>query len=51
VPVSTFESRVSAVAGDVASGLTGGAQAQAQLKTALQQLANGFQAAFKPVGC
>lgn len=49
--VDAFESQVSGIAGDFVSGLTGGAQAQAQLETALGKLASGFRTAFEPVGC
>lgn len=49
--VSAFQSQVSDIAGDLVAGLTGGQQAQAQLESALQQLASGFREAFAPVDC
>lgn len=49
--VNAFQSQVTNIAGDLISGLTGGQQAQAQLETAVSQLASGFQKAFEPVNC
>jgi hypothetical protein len=49
--LTTFQSQVSGIAGNLVSGLTGGQQAKAQLQSALQQLATGFRKAFAPVSC
>ena len=49
--LDAFQSQVSGIASDFASGLTGGAQAQARLEMALGQLASGFRTAFEPVDC
>ncbi len=49
--VDAFQSQVSTIAGDLVAGVTGGQAAQAQLETALRQLADDFREAFAPVDC